>query len=218
MPTLYGAPLSPFVRKVAIFLEEKGVAYEWKMVRPHDRDEAFKGLSPLGKIPAYKDDKTGLCDSSVICFYLERTYPDPALYPSDTVELARAMWFEEYFDGAMIKPMSDIYFHSYFNPRFLAKPTDEAVLADAQAKLPPLLDYIEAQLKPGEWMVENRFSIADIALGTGFANIALAGVKPDRTRNPKLAVYIERLYKRPSFVKIVGAMDAFIPTIKVKNP
>ena len=71
MPVLYGAPLSPFVRKVAITLEEKNIPFDWNPVRPHDRLEAFRAISPLGKIPAYKDNALALADSSVICFDLE---------------------------------------------------------------------------------------------------------------------------------------------------
>ena len=40
-------------------------------------------------------------DSSVICAYLERIHPMPALYPMDPVEYAKALWFEEYGDSEL---------------------------------------------------------------------------------------------------------------------
>jgi len=215
MPILYGAPLSPFVRKVAVMLEEKNLPYEWKPVRPHDRDEEFRRLSPLGKIPAYRDDKIGLADSSVICFYLEKTHPEPALYPSDTLELVQALWWEEYFDGALVAPMSVIYFQRWANPLFRGKPTDETPLKEAlEVTLPPMLAYLESNLKPDRWMIGDTFSIADISLATGFVNLHWADYKLDAALYPKLTAYVERTLARPSFKKCALFERAFIEKMK----
>ena len=75
MTVLYGAPLSPFVRKTMLALAHKGVEYDQVIVSPANRTEDFFRISPLGKIPAYKDDRITLCDSTVICEYLEEKYP-----------------------------------------------------------------------------------------------------------------------------------------------
>jgi len=216
MPILYGAPLSPFVRKVAVAMEEKNIAYEWNPVRPHDRLEEFGRISPLGKIPAYKDDLVALADSSVICFYLEKTHPEKSLYPADTLELVRALWFEEYFDGGMITPMSTVYFQKWMNP-LLGKPMDEALVKEAiEITLPPMFDYLESQLKPNRWMVGEHFSIADISLAVGFMNLHLAGYPLDKMRYPKLAGYVERALERPSFKKCEAFMQVFIRKMKEK--
>lgn len=47
------------------------------------------------------DDETTLCDSSVICQYLEDKYPQNALYPAGIVERAQARWLEEFADTRM---------------------------------------------------------------------------------------------------------------------
>jgi glutathione S-transferase len=217
-PILYGAPLSPFVRKVAVVLEEKGVAYDWNPVRPHYPEGEFKTISPLGKIPAYRDDKIALADSSVICFYLEKAHPKIPLYPTDTPELVRALWFEEYFDGAMITPLSVIYFQQFWNPEFLGKPTDENALKEAlEVTLPPMFSYLESQLKPDEWMVGNRFSIADISLTGGFLNLQMAGWEMDAKAYPKLARYIRRAQERPSFQKIAAFTREFLADVMAKK-
>ncbi|MDX1975365.1 MAG: glutathione S-transferase family protein [Rickettsiales bacterium] len=217
MTRLYGAALSPFVRKVAVLLEEKSITYEWIAVRPHDRNPDFQAISPLGKIPAFQDDRIALADSSVISLYLEKTYPEPALYPTDTVQFAQALWFEEFCDGALVPAMSVIYFQKFFNPTYLAKPTDQALLTEAiEVKVPPLLDYLESQLVLNQWIVGQEFSIADIALTVGFLNMQMAGYPLDSKRYPKLTAYIERAYARPSFVKVNAATRAFLATVKAK--
>lgn len=216
-PILYGAPLSPFVRKVAVVLEEKAIAYDWKPVRPHDFTAPdFLAISPLGKIPAYKDDKASLADSSVISFYLEKIYPEHPLYPDDTIALARALWFEEYVDGAMVTPMSDIYFHKFFNP-LIGKPADQNVLKDAiENRLPPMLAYLESQLKSAQWLVEDRFSIADITVAGSFLNLHMANYFIDEKAYPRLTAHIRNSYERPSFTKCNKSARDFLNSVKEK--
>ena len=204
MATLYGAGLSPFVRKVRVLLAEKGVSYEHDPVVPFNVSPEYKAMSPLGKIPAYRDEKGALADSSVICAYLERRHPSPALYPSDPYEYARALWFEEYGDSPLVAVTGPkIFFQKIIGPAFFNQPTDDAVVSKAvNEELPPLFDYLESQIT-GDWLVGSQFSIADISIGTQFVNLRLAGVSVDAARWPKLARYIARVHERPSFKKLI---------------
>ena len=164
MPTLYGAPISPFVRKTMVALAEKGVTYEHDPVVPAIAPAEFKRISkeisPLGKIPAYRDGDLTLPDSSVIIAYLERVQPSPALYPSDPRDYARALWFEEYGDGGLSPIVGPkIFFQKIAGPAFFKTPTDEAVVNKAiNEELPPLFDYLEGQLGTGDWLVGRSFS------------------------------------------------------------
>jgi glutathione S-transferase len=204
MGTLYGAGLSPFVRKVRVLLAEKQVAYEHDPVVPFNVSAEYKQISPLGKIPAWKDERGPLSDSSIICQYLEKRHPSPALYPSDPYECARALWFEEYADSAIVGVAgAKIFFARVVGPRFFNQPADEAVIGKAiNEELPPLFDYLESQLS-GDWLVGKDFSIADIGVGTQFANMRLAGVSVDAARWPKLARYVARVHERPSFRALI---------------
>src|SRR5262245_42100175 len=95
---IIGSYLSPYVRKVLVVLHEKGVPYEVDPIIPFFGDDRFSALSPLRRIPVLIDDQVTLCDSSVICQYLEERYPEPALYPASIADRARARWLEEYAD------------------------------------------------------------------------------------------------------------------------
>ena len=82
---LYGICLSPYVRKVAVVINVKGLECE--------REDAFPGslsraISPLGKIPALQDGALTLADSSVICEYLEEIHPEPQLLPGSARDRA----------------------------------------------------------------------------------------------------------------------------------
>ena len=119
MPTVYGINLSPFVRKVRVALAEKGVPYDLDPVIPVNVSAEFRKLSPLGKVPAYRDGDRTLADSSVICAYLERIHANPPLYPADPYDYARALWFEEYADGGLTPIVGPkIFFQKIIGPAF----------------------------------------------------------------------------------------------------
>src|SRR6185295_15528906 len=129
---LYGAGASPFVRKVRVVLAEKKIEHEHDPMLPFNVSAEYKKISPLGKIPAMVDDGKPLSDSSVICAYLERKHPQPALYPSDPYEFGRALWFEEYADSALVNVIgAKIFFKKVIGPTFMNQPVDEAALKSA---------------------------------------------------------------------------------------
>ncbi len=210
MPKLLGAFGSPFVRKAYVALTEKGIPFEHEQVIPFGVSAEYRKLSPLGKIPAYQDGDKTLADSSVIIAYLERTHPQPALYPSDAYDYARALWFEEFGDGGLAPVMgAKVFFPKVIAPRFF---NQEPNLAEIQkvvdTEVPPMFDYLEGELGDNEYLVANKFTVADIGVATIFVNYAFAGYGVDPKRWPKLAAYIERILNRPSFKSAIDKEKA----------
>jgi glutathione S-transferase len=206
MPKLHGAYGSPFVRKAIVVLSEKGIPFEHEQVNPFAAGPEYRKISPLGKIPAFTtDDGRTLADSSVISAYLEKTKPEPALYPSDPYDYARALWFEEYGDGGLSPIVGGkIFFPKVIGPRFFKREPDLAGIQKVvEEELPPMFDYLEAELGNKEWLVGNKFSIADIGIATQFVNLQLAGYGVDAKRWPKLAAYIAKVHSRPSFKAVI---------------
>ena len=207
MPTVYGVPISPFVRKVRVAMAEKGIAYDLDPVVPVNVSPEYRKISPLGKVPAFRDGDKTLADSSVIIAYLERTHPNPPLYPSDPYEYARALWFEEYADGGLLTIIGPkIFFQKIVAPRFFNQKTDEAVVKKAvEEELPPMLDYLESQLAPGaSTLVGKQFTVGDIGVASQFVNLSHAGYGVDTKRWPKLAAYLAAVHERPSFRPLIA--------------
>jgi glutathione S-transferase len=207
MPTVFGIPISPFVRKVRVALAEKGIAYDLDPVVPLNVSADYRKKSPLGKVPAFQDGDKTLADSSVICAYLEKVHPNPPLYPSDPYQYARALWFEEYADGGLVPIVGGkVFFQRVVGPKFLNQPTDEAVVKKAlEEELPPMFDYLEGELAPGaQTIVGKQFTIGDIGLASQFVNFAFAGGTIDVKRWPKLAAYIAAVHERPSFRNLIA--------------
>ena len=96
---IIGSYLSPYVRKVLVVLDLKGIPYEVDPIVPFYGSDRFSLISPVRRIPVLIDDQITLPDSSVICQYLEERYPEPTLYPARLTDRARARWLEEFADS-----------------------------------------------------------------------------------------------------------------------
>ncbi|RIL02180.1 MAG: glutathione S-transferase family protein [Proteobacteria bacterium] len=206
---LLGGSVSPFVRKVRVVLEEKGLPYQHEQVNPFAPPPGYREISPLGKIPALKDGDLTLCDSSVICAYLEKKYPSPALYPSDPADYARALWIEEFMDGGVMPAAGpNLFLALVLRPLLAGKaePDADAVATAEQTwseKVAPLLEYLEKQLGDREWFVGDRMTIADVSVASILANARHAGFAPERKRFPKLRAFLDRMWARPAFKKAI---------------
>ena len=204
MLKLFGANPSPFVRKVKVVLAEKGLSFDQEQTSPFPPSAEFKKISPLGRIPAFQDGDKTLADSSIISAYLERTHPQPSLYPTDPYGNARALWFEEYGDSGLSPIIGGkMFFNKVVGPLLMKLPFDEALFRKAeQEELPPMFSYLEGELK-GDFIVGNSFTIGDISLGSQFVSLTLSGVTPDAAKWPKLSAYLGRIHSRPSFKPLI---------------
>ena len=211
---LIGASISPFVRKVRVVLAEKGLSYEHDPMVPFGVSDEYKRMHPLGKIPVLVDGEKVIPDSSPIGVYLEKTHPDPALYPSDAYELARALWFEEYADAGFINGTIVPFQERILGPVFFKREGDEAKVETAlNETLPEHFDYLERELGDNDWLIGNRFSIADIATGTQFVSFSHGRAAVDAKRWPGLAAYVDRVFARPSFKAIIEEEQASLKSM-----
>jgi glutathione S-transferase len=199
---LYGSSLSPFVRKVLAFAGEKGIELELKPTghAPGQPGPEFLAASPLRKMPALVDGDFRLADSSAIIQYLEALQPEPNLIPTEPKARGRTIWFEEYGDTILMGCGGKIFFNRVVAPRFLGRPGDASV-ADAaeREEFPPLLAYLESVIPESGFLVEDRISLADLAIASPMANLPYMGMSIDPASYPRLANYIERILSRPSF-------------------
>ena len=202
MPTVYGAPVSPFVRKIRIGLMEKSVDHDLNPMPPfppHNDTEEYRAMSPLGKIPAYSDDNVGISDSSVILGYLERAHPSPSLYPANANDYARVLWLEEFADSKLVEGVGGLFLERIVKPNFLSQePVQETIDKCLNETIPFAFDYLEGQVD-GEHLVGDTFSVADIAVGSMMRQYEMLGESVDTSRWPKLAAYAEGVLARKSF-------------------
>lgn len=193
--TLYGAQLSPFVRKVRLCLLEKALDYQLEVVMPFTPPEWYLQLNPLGRIPALKDGELSLADSSVICQYLEEAYPHTArLYGSDAVQRAQIRWLEKYADYELA-PLTTfgVFRNRILKPSAGQACNEEGVQVALQQKLPEHFDYLERQLGENDYFVGQQLSLADVALACQLINLEHGGEQVDANRWPALAAHFTRM-------------------------
>ena len=87
-----GSYLSPYVRKVLVTLHLKRIPYQIDPIVPFYGNDEFSRLSPLRRIPVLLDGDIALCDSTVICEYLEDRCPTPNVLPLDVAARSKARW------------------------------------------------------------------------------------------------------------------------------
>lgn len=193
---VHGVALSPFVRKVLLALEYKGIPYESVPVMPGADDAGFRAISPLGKIPVLEHDGFFIPDTSVICRYIDRVFPDKPLYPADPKEEAKATWLEEFGDSKLIEACAGLFQQRFLYPKMFGQDTDEAVVANILDNLmPPLLAYLESQTPAEGALLDHGPSIADIGIVTCFMQAEYGSFTPDAGKYPKLAAYLGRVYE-----------------------
>lgn len=198
--TVYGAPLSPFVRKLCLCLIEKGLVYDLEPVMPFNPPDWFRELNPLGRIPAFRDGDLTLADSSVICQYLEEHYPQSQpLYGEDAEQRARVRWLEKYADYELAPLCTFSVFRNRVLKAGMGQQCDEdQVQQTLRNKLPTHFDYLQATLGEGPYFLGEQCSMADLALACQLINMEHGGETLDASRWPGLAAHYERVKARPS--------------------
>ena len=213
---LFGAPLSPFVRKAVVIAAEKGIEYEYDpRPSPLGWTDEFEQINPLKRIPALLPNPSNLDyainDSSAICAYFEKLQPEPALYPTDPEAYGRALWIEEAADTDLANRVGMGVFRPVFFNLASGKPADTETASEGfEALAKVLLPYLENQLGDGLWFAGDMFSIADIAVMTQMMSLDLVGFGLPQDLFPALRAHFERCMARPSIASCREQNNKFV--------
>ncbi len=211
MIQVYGATVSPFVRKVVVVLAEKGLDYELVPTGLQSRNSDFLSVSPFGKMPGFRDGDFGISDSSAIVHYLDAKYPEPRLIPEAPEARGQAVWFDEFGDTIVSLSGGKIFFNRIVSPRFLKQPGNEDMAQQGVAELPRLFDYLEGVVpEPGGFLVGGALSIADIAVASPFVNLSHCAINVDCAKHPRLGAWLPTILSRPSFVEAIAQDKALL--------
>ena len=213
---LYGAALSPYVRKARVVLAEKDIPFEAVHIDPFNAPQDYSTINPLRRIPAMEHDGHIIADSAVICDYLEQAFPETrALYPVDARGRAHALWLEKYADYEL-GPLNTftVFRNRVIMPLMGKAPDEERIKRALEEKLPPLFAYLESQIAGREWFAGDQFSVADIAVTSQFVNFAHGGESLDPGRYPALAAHVEKVLGRPSFSDLLAREKAFVDKVR----
>lgn len=196
---VFGIPLSPFVRKVLIVANLKGLDVDFRTTRPHGDDPEFRAASPFGLIPAIDDEGFCLSDSSAIALYLDRRFPTPPLLPVEAKAYATALWLDEFGDTVLGKATIGLAAQRSFLPKIYKKTTDEAVVQKLVEKdIPAALDYLETLIPATGYLTGPDLGLADASVLSALMSLTLGHYTIDATRWPKTTAYLDQALAHPA--------------------
>ena len=206
---IYGSSMSPYVRKTIVFATEKGFDFEVVMAGGQGGPPEFFQASPFGKMPGFKDGDFLISDSTAIITYLDAIQPEPNLIPTEAKTRARTIWYEEFGDTIVAGCGGKIFFNRVVSPKFFGRPGDLAAADEAQkTEFPKLMEYLEKVLPASGYLVEDRFTLADIAVVSPLVTMSHADCSVNPQSYPRSAAYVAAISARPSFAKLIAQEKA----------
>ena len=178
-------------------LEEMGLDYELEIMPfpPRFEREGYLDINPLGTVPAFTDDGITLTESTGICQYLVQKYgPTPLAVTPDEPGYGDFLNWLYRGDATFTFPLALILRYTKLEPEERMNPQ---VVEDYTIWFFSRIRAVEAALDGKEFLVADRFTIADIAVGYALHFGMRLGLseryKPNTTR------YLQALLQRPAF-------------------
>ncbi len=188
-------------------LEEMGMDYEVEVMPfpPRFLHEGYTDVNILGTVPYFVDGDTHMTESSGICQYLVERYQryDFGL-KADHPEYGAYLNWLFHSDATLTFPQTLVMRYFFLEPT----PEKQPVGADYGKWFFARLRMLDEHLQNNEYLVDKRFTVADIAVGYALylAKAVGVGEKCGREFTPQTADYLARLEDRPAFQR-ADAMD-----------
>lgn len=183
---------APQTRSTRAFwmLEELGIGYDTELVgiRDSERNDSpeFLAASPMGKVPAVTDGDVYLSESAAICLYLADRYSLGELAPAlDDVRRGKFLYWMLYtpavVEPAMVEKLSQVESNSGRN---------------GWGDFDLMIKTFDEGLSEKEWILGERFSAADVMLGSSAVFLRMFKMLP---KTDNLDAYADRCIARPAY-------------------
>jgi glutathione S-transferase len=182
-------------------LEEAGVDYEIAAVdiRAPDRQDSaeFRAASPMGKVPALVDGPVAMSESAAICLYLADRYAGGRLAPAPDDPLRGRFLYWMFYAPAVIEPAMSDRFNGVEVVRGRSGWGDFDLM----------IETLEEGVAESDWILGERFSAADVMLGSSVIFLSQFGMLPE---SGLLRSYADRCATRPGY-RAARAMEPGAP-------
>jgi glutathione S-transferase len=200
---LYSSKLAPSPLKVLIFLKEKGILDQVKIIdldlgKLEHKTPEYKVIAPNSKVPALKlDDDTIILETTAICRYLESLYPEPNLFGENPIEIASIeMWYSRVTYELMV-PLMHGFRHTHPHMTQMENQNQEYGLAQRELAVKSLGVYNDI-IASREYIAGERFTYADIQMVTSLQFLVRLN-RLDLKDYNNLNEYINQVSSKPSF-------------------
>ncbi len=213
---LYGSLTSPYVRKLRVLLREKGVACEFVQADAWAADSPVPRLNPLGKVPVLeRDDGSALYDSPVILEYIDSLKPPALLAPAGetagTPSLARGPRLNPVGEDrwamlrlqALADGLLDATVTRLLESRRTPAQQSPENIKRQEEKIARGLAFADSLPKGEAYLLQNRFTVADLCLGVALEYIDFRYPHDWRGKHPRLALWLAGISTRPAFAETI---------------
>ena len=200
---LYSSKLAPSPLKVLIFLKEKGILDQVKIIdldlgKLEHKTLEYKAIAPNSRVPALKlDDDTIILETTAICRYFESLHPEPNLFGENPIEIASIeMWYSRVTYELMV-PLMHGFRHTHPHMSQMENQNQEYGLAQRELAVKSL-DVYNDIIASREYIAGERFTYADIQMVTSLQFLVRLN-KLDIKDYENLNDYINQVSSRSSF-------------------
>ena len=189
----YHSPMSRG-RMVHWMLEEAGATYRVELIdleKGEQKKPGYLAVNPMGKLPAISHRGTVVTETGAICAYLADAFPAAGLAPAigDPMRGSYLRWM---FFGAGCVDYALV-------DRMLARPAPERTGALGYGRFEDVLNVLEQAVTPGPYLLRDRFSAADVYVGSQVGwGMRMKTLEP----RPAFQAYMGRLAQRPAFQRV----------------
>jgi glutathione S-transferase len=184
-------------QRVLWALEELGLDYEivFYYRNPGFAPPEMKKIHPLGKAPAVVIDGAVMAESGAIVEYLVDRYGTGRLAPDRSSPLyGHYLEMMHYPEGSFSMPVVFPLFIGAFGVQ------SEAFQGYAQQQIALQLDYVSGMLEGHDYLIDDRFTAADLQIAFILQTARGLGFLGDR---PDLMAYLDRLEDRPAYKRAI---------------
>ena len=185
---LYWAPQTRSTRAIWM-LEEAGLDYDMEVVAIRDENrkdtDDFRKASPMGKVPALVDGDCAMSESAAICLYLADRYAPGKLAPALDAPTRGKFLYWLMYTPAVVEPAMSEKFNGVTPNR------GRSGWGDFDA----MIETWEAALQGRDWIVGDRFTAADVMLGSSAVFMRMFDMLPESNN---LNAYADRCLARPA--------------------
>jgi glutathione S-transferase len=193
-------------RIVRWMLEEVGEPYRTDLLEYGTtmKAPAYLAINPMGKVPALRHGDTVVTECAAICCYLADVFPDARLAPPPGDRL-RGPYYRWLFFAA--GPLEAAATNKAFN---LEVPAERRAMV-GYGSLADVLSALEAAVSEREYLVGDRFSAADVYVGSHIGWGMSFGTIEQR---PAFERYFARISARPAAARAREIDDALVAESK----
>jgi glutathione S-transferase len=189
-------------RIVRWMLEEVGQPYRTELLEYSAmKAPAYLAINPMGKVPALRHGDAVVTESAAICCYLADAFPEAGLAPPPRDPLRGPYYRWLFFAAGPLEAATT-------NKAFGLEVSAERKGMVGYGSLADVLSALEAALSEREYLVGDRFTAADVYVGSHIGwGMSFGTIE----KHPAFERYFARLSARPAAVRARELDDALVP-------